>query len=385
MLHGFAGCRDGMKLMRELHADFWDTCFPEIDEGDMEGRANVLAFFDRQVALALRKAPLTRAPGMNFSWIEWTESRPFDLPETVTGPLDGEMQARLSELKHQAAEENKTSGEDFRKAKALDPKLFYEDASKALAPGWEEFQRLDRVMDEKFARQTPGLGELKKAIEEVRRLVDGILKEKRALEPDPAGTGGGEAPGERWRERGGSGLPRRRAHGADPGPGRGPRTARRGRGILPPDRAPQPRFVPRPARDHLGPDAAGVVARGRDQGHRPSWIRSGKLSESVPARPNEGGRPRRTAQGKLRESRQGGTLMAKKESIQHKLKRVRPPRVHITYDVEVGGAIELKELPFVVGVLGDFSGQPEEPLPADEGPQVRRDRPRQLRPGSGRA
>jgi type VI secretion system protein ImpB len=56
--------------------------------------------------------------------------------------------------------------------------------------------------------------------------------------------------------------------------------------------------------------------------------------------------------------------MPKKESLQHKLERVRPPRVNITYDVEVGGAIELKELPFVLGVLGDFVGKPEEPLPA---------------------
>jgi type VI secretion system protein ImpB len=45
------------------------------------------------------------------------------------------------------------------------------------------------------------------------------------------------------------------------------------------------------------------------------------------------------------------------------LDRVRPPRVQITYDVEVGGAIEMKELPFVMGVLGDFAGQPTEPLP----------------------
>lgn len=55
--------------------------------------------------------------------------------------------------------------------------------------------------------------------------------------------------------------------------------------------------------------------------------------------------------------------MPKKESTQQKLSRVRPPRVHITYDVEIGGAIETKELPFVVGVLGDFSGQPDQPLP----------------------
>lgn len=52
-----------------------------------------------------------------------------------------------------------------------------------------------------------------------------------------------------------------------------------------------------------------------------------------------------------------------RESSQHKLDRVRPPRVHITYDVEVGDAIELKELPFVMGVLGDFTGMPEQPLP----------------------
>jgi len=52
-----------------------------------------------------------------------------------------------------------------------------------------------------------------------------------------------------------------------------------------------------------------------------------------------------------------------KDSTQHKLDRVRSPRVHITYDVEVGGAIQMKELPFVVGVLGDFSGKPADPLP----------------------
>lgn len=51
------------------------------------------------------------------------------------------------------------------------------------------------------------------------------------------------------------------------------------------------------------------------------------------------------------------------ESLQHKLDRVRPPRVHITYDVETGGALLKKELPYVVAVLSDLSGKPEEPLP----------------------
>jgi type VI secretion system protein ImpB len=50
-------------------------------------------------------------------------------------------------------------------------------------------------------------------------------------------------------------------------------------------------------------------------------------------------------------------------SMQDKTKRVRPPRVHIRYDVHTGGAIEKVELPFMVGVMADLSGQRKEPLP----------------------
>lgn len=51
--------------------------------------------------------------------------------------------------------------------------------------------------------------------------------------------------------------------------------------------------------------------------------------------------------------------MAKRESVQKKLQRIRPPRVQLTYDVEIGDSKEVKELPFVVGVLGDFSAASE--------------------------
>ena len=56
--------------------------------------------------------------------------------------------------------------------------------------------------------------------------------------------------------------------------------------------------------------------------------------------------------------------MAKKDSIQKRLDKVRPPRVQLTYDVEIGAAIEKKEIPFVAGVLGDFTGKqdPDRPL-----------------------
>jgi type VI secretion system protein ImpB len=59
------------------------------------------------------------------------------------------------------------------------------------------------------------------------------------------------------------------------------------------------------------------------------------------------------------------------ESIQHKLDRVRPPRVQITYDVEIGDAIVMKELPFVVGILADLSGMPDKELPERPDPSSR--------------
>lgn len=49
-------------------------------------------------------------------------------------------------------------------------------------------------------------------------------------------------------------------------------------------------------------------------------------------------------------------------SVHEKLSRVRKPRVHITYEVETEGAMIERELPFIVGVLGDFSGDPTQPL-----------------------
>src|SRR5438093_6070384 len=51
------------------------------------------------------------------------------------------------------------------------------------------------------------------------------------------------------------------------------------------------------------------------------------------------------------------------ESLQHKLDRVRRPRVQITYDVETNGAMQKLELPFVVGVMADLSGAPRDALP----------------------
>jgi type VI secretion system protein ImpB len=70
--------------------------------------------------------------------------------------------------------------------------------------------------------------------------------------------------------------------------------------------------------------------------------------------------------------------MPPEASLQHKLDRVRRPRVQITYDVETGGSPIKKELPFVLGVMADLSGHPDpdkerEPLAKRDFVEINRD------------
>ncbi len=176
-LHGFAGLRDCLKLSSGLQQRFWDHLYPEIDEGDMEARANSMSWFDRAVSAAARQVPLTGARSSDtFSFIKWQQS---SLPEEYSkiAQSDSQEAARIKERCDKASEE-------WTRLYRATPRRFYEETTTLLQECREGFAVLDRVMDEKFARQTPGLSELKKSLEEIRTLVDRLVKEKRQLEPD---------------------------------------------------------------------------------------------------------------------------------------------------------------------------------------------------------
>jgi len=194
-LYGFSGLHGGLQLMRGLQERYWENLYPEIDEGDLEARANALAWMDRQVAQAIKEIPLTNSPtGLNYSYIQWEDSKQFEIPEDRD-----ENDYRSVDIRQQAAEEGKLTTEDWRKAKNATRRVFYEPLSSLLNECWLELKVLDRVMDEKFARETPGLGDLQKSLDAIRLLVDNLVKEKRLLEPDPVtptGTGGDGPVGE---------------------------------------------------------------------------------------------------------------------------------------------------------------------------------------------
>jgi type VI secretion system protein ImpA len=201
-LYGFPGLRDGLKLVRGMHESFWEGLYPDEDEGDLEARANAISWMERQAALALREAPVTRdVNGPPYNYNDWEESKAFGVgpevhPETA------------EERRRRAAEEGKVTSEDWLKAKQGTPRSFYETAHSTLGECWEEFGALDRVMDEKFGRQAPGMGELKKALEAVRTLIETIVKEKRLVEPDPVGRPAASPPQSAPYGAGGNGRPR---------------------------------------------------------------------------------------------------------------------------------------------------------------------------------
>lgn len=180
--HGFAGFRDGVKLIRLMQENFWDTIYPEIDEGDMEGRANAVEWMNNQMSVGIKKIPFTAGEGFNY--IHWLESTQFDFPADTSG-LDYNEGERIKALKVQAETEKRKTGDMWRVAKALTNRVFCEQLNLTLEECWEELNTLDKVDEEKYDRnQTPGLKDVKKSLDDIRGVFGKVLEEKREAEPD---------------------------------------------------------------------------------------------------------------------------------------------------------------------------------------------------------
>ena len=182
-LRGFVGLRDSLRLLSGLQEIFWETMFPEIDDGDQEGRANALAWIETQMALAIKEQPITGGAGLNY--FNWEESRNFDIPDNID-TLDFHDQERYKALRAQAETEKRITGDMWRKARAATSRAFCEEAYFALEECWTEYQNLNRVIEEKFdPKQSPGLTNLRQSLDDVKSQIKRLLDEKRVEEPDP--------------------------------------------------------------------------------------------------------------------------------------------------------------------------------------------------------
>ena len=181
-LNGFAGLRDSLKLVAGLQDNFWETLHPEIDEGDMEGRANAIAWLDAQGATAVRTCPITAGAGYGYS--DWQDAKRFDFPDNLE-MLDSETQAKYSDLKQQAETENRVTSDKWKAALNQTRRTFCEQTNFTIDECWSAFAELNRVIEERYDRnQMPGLSNLHKALDDVHAQVKKLLERKRAEEPD---------------------------------------------------------------------------------------------------------------------------------------------------------------------------------------------------------
>ncbi|MEP6946614.1 MAG: type VI secretion system protein TssA [Acidobacteriota bacterium] len=180
-IYGFAGLRDSLKMVAGLQEKFWDTLFPIVDEGDMEGRANAIAWLDTQGAAALRSAPFTA--GRGFGYNDWVDAKTFDIPGNLES-LDYDTQQKYLQLKTQADTQGRTTSEMWKVAVGQTNRAFIESAQALLDECATAYTELNSVVEEKYDRnQMPGLGELKKALDDVQTQVKKIIEVKKLEEP----------------------------------------------------------------------------------------------------------------------------------------------------------------------------------------------------------
>ncbi|HXG18253.1 MAG TPA: type VI secretion system protein TssA [Methylomirabilota bacterium] len=171
--HGFAGLRDGLQLLRELQERFWDSLYPELEDGDAEFRTGPLEGLNSSLPLPIRQIAITQSgDGEAYTWIHWDEAR----------RVDNLARQNQGEALQEALADGKITGEQFAKAVTATPRAFYETLFEDVQQAWEECERLDRVADEKFGRLAPSFVEVKTAIEECRDLISRFRKEKRERE-----------------------------------------------------------------------------------------------------------------------------------------------------------------------------------------------------------
>jgi type VI secretion system protein ImpA len=176
---GFSGLKQGLDLLRALVGTFWDTLYPQLEDGDAELRATPLEWVGSGLILPFQMAPLDKA---GHGWLDYTESRKIVYEEQAD--TDEKKAARAAAL-----QQGKVAPEDFDKAFNETPKAFYVNTEAVLDDCTATLQALDTLCAEKFGEVAPSFRELKKWLETVRHSVHLLLQKKRETEPDAVEVG----------------------------------------------------------------------------------------------------------------------------------------------------------------------------------------------------
>jgi type VI secretion system protein ImpA len=174
-VEGFAGLKQGVQLLQDLTSTFWETVYPQLEDGDAELRASPLQWIVSSIGFTLRSVPLNRAGN---GWLDYTESR--KIPTEEQADTDEKVTARRLALS-----EGKLAPEMFDKSFAETPKALYATAETTLDESTKLVEALDLLCRDKFGDTSPSFVELKKSLQEVRHTVHQLLQKKRETDPDP--------------------------------------------------------------------------------------------------------------------------------------------------------------------------------------------------------
>ena len=173
---GFAGLKDGLALCCGLVEKFWDTVYPEIEDGDAESRGAPLGFLGVKLDIPLKLVPIVEKA--KYTLFDYQQSREVGYEDQVKGDEAKKKRATL-------IKEGKVAPELFDKAFEETPKKFYAQAEKDLDGCLDNLARLKKSCNEKFGDEGPTFGPLQSALEATRHQIHAFLQKKREKEPDP--------------------------------------------------------------------------------------------------------------------------------------------------------------------------------------------------------
>lgn len=172
--HGFGGLRDGLKILRGLHTNFWEGLYPAIEDGDLEFRSGKLDALNKLLPFAVNNASLVRASdGTFYTYAHWKESQEVENLRRAAAS-DSEKRRQLED----AVQEGKLEGDKFDKAIAATPLTHCSALLEQLSECWEAYEQLDQVLDEKYGEAAPSLRAVKDAVGECRSLMNSVVKKK---------------------------------------------------------------------------------------------------------------------------------------------------------------------------------------------------------------
>jgi len=160
---------DCISFLKDLQEKFWESCYPEIEDGSPELRCSPQEFFASRCDYILRRLPLTKN---GLTWID------YQTKKTVPSEDDAKSDEKKNETREEAIKDGKLTPEDWNEALAATPKEFYEQIVQSLDASLDAVATLDRFCDEKYGSEGPSLGKLRSVLDEVRTTANVLYTEK---------------------------------------------------------------------------------------------------------------------------------------------------------------------------------------------------------------